>query len=120
MFGSHLLLTAGVLVFIVATLVVGFLFSTIARTQLQALQMTIFYLLPNIMITGFMFPFRGMPQWAQWLAEMLPCTHFLRIVRGVMLKGSTLAEVGPQFWPMLMFIGVVGALAIARYQQTLD
>jgi ABC-2 type transport system permease protein len=120
MFGSHLLLTAGVLVFIVATLVVGFLFSTIARTQLQALQMTIFYLLPNIMITGFMFPFRGMPQWAQWLAEMLPCTHFLRIVRGVMLKGSTLAEVGQQFWPMLLFIGVVGALAIARYQQTLD
>jgi ABC-2 type transport system permease protein len=120
MFGSHLLLTAGVLVFIVATLVVGFLFSTIARTQLQALQMTIFYLLPNIMITGFMFPYRGMPQWAQWLAEMLPCTHFLRIVRGVMLKGSTLAEVGQQFWPMLLFIGVVGALAIARYQQTLD
>ncbi len=120
MFGSHLLLTAGVLVFIVATLVVGFLFSTIARTQLQALQMTIFYLLPNIMITGFMFPFRGMPKWAQWLAEMLPCTHFLRIVRGVMLKGSTLAEVGHAFWPMLLFIGVVGALAIARYQQTLD
>jgi ABC-2 type transport system permease protein len=120
MFGSRLLLTAGVLVFIVATLVVGFLFSTIARTQLQALQMTIFYLLPNIMITGFMFPYRGMPQWAQWLAEMLPCTHFLRIVRGVMLKGSTLAEVGQQFWPMLLFIGVVGALAIARYQQTLD
>jgi ABC-2 type transport system permease protein len=120
MFGSHLLLTAGVLVFIVATLVVGFLFSTIARTQLQALQMTIFYLLPNIMITGFMFPYRGMPPWAQWLAEMLPCTHFLRIVRGVMLKGSTLAEVGPHFWPMLLFIGVVGALAMARYQQTLD
>ena len=120
MFGSHLLLTVGVLVFIVSTLTVGFLFSTIARTQLQALQMTIFFLLPNIMITGFMFPFRGMPTWAQWLAETLPCTHFLRIVRGVMLKGAGLAEVGPQFWPMLAFIGVVGALAIARYQQTLD
>jgi ABC-2 type transport system permease protein len=120
MFGSHLLLTVAVLVFIVATLAVGFLFSTVARTQLQALQMTIFYLLPNIMITGFMFPFRGMPTWAQWIAEMLPCTHFLRIVRGVMLKGSTLAEVGHEFWPMLLFIAVVGGLSMARYQQTLD
>ncbi len=120
MFGNHLLLTVGVLVFIVATLAVGFLFSTVARTQLQALQMTIFFLLPNIMITGFMFPFRGMPTWAQWLAEMLPCTHFLRIVRGVMLKGSTLAEVGHEFWPMLLFIAVVGGLSMARYQQTLD
>lgn len=120
MFGSHLLLTVAVLVFIVATLAVGFLFSTVARTQLQALQMTIFFLLPNIMITGFMFPFRGMPTWAQWLAEMLPCTHFLRIVRGVMLKGSTLAEVGHEFWPMLLFILVVGSLSMARYQQTLD
>lgn len=120
MFGSHLLLTVGVLVFIVATLVVGFLFSTVARTQLQALQMTIFYLLPNIMITGFMFPFRGMPTWAQWLAETMPCTHFLRIVRGIMLKGATLTEVGHHFWPMLAFIVVVGALALSRYQQTLD
>ncbi len=120
MFGSHLLLTVAVLVFIVATLAVGFLFSTVARTQLQALQMTIFFLLPNIMITGFMFPFRGMPTWAQWIAEMLPCTHFLRIVRGVMLKGSTLAEVGHEFWPMLLFIAVVGGLSMARYQQTLD
>jgi ABC-2 type transport system permease protein len=120
MFGSHLLLTVAVLVFIVATLAVGFLFSTVARTQLQALQMTIFFLLPNIMITGFMFPFRGMPTWAQWIAEMLPCTHFLRIVRGVMLKGSTLVEVGHEFWPMLLFIAVVGGLSMARYQQTLD
>jgi ABC-2 type transport system permease protein len=120
MVGNHLLLTVAVLVFIVATLAVGFLFSTVARTQLQALQMTIFFLLPNIMITGFMFPFRGMPTWAQWIAEMLPCTHFLRIVRGVMLKGSTLAEVGHEFWPMLLFILVVGGLSMARYQQTLD
>ncbi|MEY4767079.1 MAG: hypothetical protein RI907_3752 [Pseudomonadota bacterium] len=120
MFGSHLLLTVGVLVFIVSTLTVGFLFSTIARTQLQALQMTIFFLLPNIMITGFMFPYRGMPQWAQWLAETLPCTHFLRIVRGVMLKGSGWADVAPQFGPMLLFIVLIGALAIKRYQQTLD
>jgi ABC-2 type transport system permease protein len=120
MFGSHLLLTGAVLVFIVATLVVGFLFSTIARTQLQAMQMAIFFFLPNIMISGFMFPFRGMPTWAQWLGEALPVTHFLRIVRGVMLKGATLNEVGHELWPMLAFITAVGLLAMRRYRQTLD
>lgn len=120
MFGSHLLLTVAVLIFIVATLVVGFLFSTIARTQLQAMQMAIFFFLPNIMISGFMFPFRGMPTWAQWIGEMLPITHFLRVVRGVMLKGATLAEVGHEVWPMALFIMVVGGLAMLRYRQTLD
>lgn len=120
MFGSHLLLTMAVLIFIVATLVVGFLFSTIARTQLQAMQMAIFFFLPNIMISGFMFPFRGMPTWAQWLGEMLPVTHFLRVVRGVMLKGSTLVEVGHEMWPMALFIVLVGGLAMLRYRQTLD
>ena len=120
MFGSYLLLSAAVLVFIVATLVVGFLFSTIARTQLQAMQMSIFFFLPNIMISGFMFPFRGMPAWAQVLGEMLPNTHFMRVVRGVMLKGSTLADVGHELWPMLVFVGVVGTLAMLRYRQTLD
>lgn len=120
MFGSHLLLTVSVLVFIIATLVVGFLFSTIARTQLQAMQMGIFFFLPNIMISGFMFPFRGMPGWAQFLGELLPITHFLRVIRGVMLKGSTLAEVGHEIWPMALFIVVVGGLAMLRYRQTLD
>lgn len=120
MFGSYLLLSAAVLVFIIATLVVGFLFSTIARTQLQAMQMSIFFFLPNIMISGFMFPFRGMPTWAQVLGELLPNTHFMRVVRGVMLKGSTLADVGHELWPMLAFIAVVGTLAMLRYRQTLD
>jgi ABC-2 type transport system permease protein len=120
MFGSHLLLTASVLVFIVATLVVGFLFSTIARTQLQAMQMAIFFFLPNIMISGFMFPFRGMPIWAQWLGEMLPVTHFLRMVRGVMLKGSSWADISHEMWPMALFIVAVGGLAMLRYRQTLD
>jgi ABC-2 type transport system permease protein len=120
MFGSHLLLTAAVLIFIVATLLVGFLFSTIARTQLQAMQMGIFFFLPNIMISGFMFPFRGMPPWAQFIGEMLPITHFLRVVRGVMLKGSTLADVGHEVLPMAVFIVVVGGLAMLRYRQTLD
>jgi ABC-2 type transport system permease protein len=109
-----------VLIFIVATLGVGFLFSTIARTQLQAMQMAIFFFLPNIMLSGFMFPFRGMPRWAQWMGECLPVTHFLRVVRGVMLKGSTLAEVGHEMWPMALFIVLVGGLAMWRYRQTLD
>jgi ABC-2 type transport system permease protein len=120
MFGSHLLLSAAVLVFIVATLVVGFLFSTIARTQLQAMQMSIFFFLPNIMISGFMFPFRGMPTWAQWLGECLPITHFLRVVRGVMLKGSPLQDVIGQVWPMALFTLLIGTLALLRYRQTLD
>lgn len=120
MFGSHLLLSLTVLVFIIATLVVGFLFSTIARTQMQSTQMTIFYFLPNILLSGFMFPFRGMPTWAQWVGEVMPITHFLRVVRGIMLKGSTLAEVWPQLWPMALFTVVVGAIAMLRYRQTLD
>jgi len=120
MFGSYLLLTAAVLIFIVATLGVGFLFSTIARTQLQAMQMAIFFFLPNIMLSGFMFPFRGMPRWAQWIGQCLPVTHFLRVVRGVMLKGSTLAEVGHEMWPMALLIVLVGGLAMWRYRQTLD
>lgn len=120
MFGGYLLLTTAVLIFIVATLVVGFLFSTIARTQLQAMQMAIFFFLPNIMLSGFMFPFRGMPTWAQWIGEALPVTHFLRVVRGVMLKGSTLADVGHELWPMALFIVLVGGLAMWRYRQTLD
>lgn len=120
MAGSLLLLSAGLLLFIVATLSVGFMFSTIARTQIQSMQMTIFYYLPNILLSGFMFPFRGMPAWAQWIGELLPLTHFLRIVRGVMLKGATLIDITPQLWPMALFLFVVGALALKRYQQTLD
>ena len=120
MFGSHLLLSAAVLVFIIATLTVGFLFSTIARTQMQSMQMTIFFFLPNILLSGFMFPFRGMPAWAQVVGEALPITHFLRIVRGVMLKGATWPDVLPQIWPMGLFIVIVGALAMSRYRQTLD
>ena len=76
------------MLFIVATLGVGFAFSTMARSQMQSMQMTMFYFLPNILLSGFMFPFRGMPVWAQWIGEALPLTHFLRIVRGVMLKGA--------------------------------
>lgn len=118
--GAPLVLVAGLLVFIVANLTVGFLFSTIARNQLQAMQMSFFFFLPSILMSGFMFPFRGMPEWAQAIGEVLPLTHFLRVVRGVMLKGNALADVWPDIWPMLAFLGAVSILAIARYRQTLD
>jgi len=118
--GNPAALLFGLLVFIVANLAVGFLFSTIARNQLQAMQMSFFFFLPSILMSGFMFPFRGMPGWAQVIGEALPLTHFLRVVRGVMLKGSGLPDVWGEIWPMLAFLLAVSVLAIARYRQTLD
>jgi len=120
MFGNFLTLSAAIVLFIVATLGVGFAFSTIARSQMQSMQMTMFYFLPNILLSGFMFPFRGMPIWAQWIGEALPLTHFLRIVRAVMLKGAGWADVAPQTVPILIFIAVAAAVAMKRYRQTLD
>jgi len=120
MVGSLPLLLALIGVFVVANLAVGFTFSTFARNQLQAMQMAFFFFLPSILLSGFMFPFRGMPQWAQWIGELLPLTHFLRIVRGILLKGNGLAQVLPEFWPMLAFVGAAGALALLRYRKTLD
>ena len=120
MFGNFVLLSAAIVLFIVATLGVGFTFSTIARSQMQSMQMTMFFFLPNILLSGFMFPFRGMPRWAQWIGEALPLTHFLRIVRAVMLKGATTVDILPQTLPILVFIAVAGAVAMARYKQTLD
>jgi ABC-2 type transport system permease protein len=120
MFGNFVLLSSAIVLFIIATLGVGFAFSTIARSQMQSMQMTMFFFLPNILLSGFMFPFRGMPVWAQWIGEALPLTHFLRIVRGVMLKGAGLADVAPQTVPILAFIAVAAAVAMKRYKQTLD
>jgi ABC-2 type transport system permease protein len=120
MFGSFLLLAGALTAFIVATLCVGFTFSTFARSQMQSMQMTLFFFLPNILLSGFMFPFRGMPRWAQWLGEVLPLTHFLRIVRAVMLKGAELPAILPQLWPILAFMLAAGAIAMLRYRQTLD
>ena len=120
MVGSGPLLGAMIGVFIVANLAVGFTFSTLARNQLQAVQMTLFFFLPSMLLSGFMFPFRGMPRWAQWIGEVLPLTHFLRIVRGIMLKGAGLAELLPELGALLAFVAVVSAIAIARYRQTLD
>jgi ABC-2 type transport system permease protein len=120
MAGSFALLSAMVLLFILATLTVGFTFSTIARSQMQSMQMTMFYFLPNILLSGFMFPFRGMPGWAQSLGELLPLTHFLRIVRGIMLKGAGWAELWPQAAAMATFLAVVGGIAMLRYRQTIE
>jgi len=120
MHGSFVLLTAMVLLFITATLAVGYTFSTIARSQMQSMQMTIFYFLPNILLSGFMFPFRGMPRWAQVLGELLPLTHFLRIVRGIMLKGATWPDIWLEAAAITAFIGVVGTIAMLRYRQTID
>ena len=120
MLGSLAALGAGLVLFISANLAVGFLFSTLAKNQLQAMQMSFFFFLPSILMSGFMFPFRGMPQWAQVLGEILPLTHFLRVVRGVMLKGNGFVEAWPNLWPLALFLLAVAALAVARYQRTLD
>lgn len=120
MFGSFALLSGALLLFMLALLSIGFTFSTLAVSQVQSMQMTLFFFLPNVLLSGFMFPFRGMPRWAQWIGEVLPLTHFLRIVRAVMLKGAGLADVLPQTLPIAAFIVVVGAIALARYRQTLD
>ena len=118
--GSLLLLLMALIVFIAANLTVGFTFSTIARNQLQAMQMTFFFFLPSMLLSGFMFPFRGMPQWAQMLGEILPLTHFLRIVRGILLKGSGLAEILVELGAIALFMFIAGILALKRYRQTLD
>jgi len=120
MVGSFALLMAMIGVFIVANLGVGFTFSTVARNQLQAVQMTFFFFLPSMLLSGFMFPFRAMPVWAQWLGEVLPLTHFLRIVRGILLKGNTASQLLSELWPMLIFLLVAVVIALKRYRQTLD
>ena len=120
MVGSLLLLTTVLALYIAALLAIGFTFSTLARSQMQAMQMTMFFFLPSMLLSGFMFPYRGMPQWAQVIGEAIPLTHFLRIVRGIMLKGSGAAEVWPSVWPLAIILAVVTAIALKRYQRTLD
>ncbi|MFZ6734208.1 ABC transporter permease [Undibacterium sp. Ji42W] len=120
MMGSFNLLMSMIGVFILANLAVGFTFSTIAKNQLQAMQMTFFFFLPSMLLSGFMFPFRAMPEWAQVIGEALPLTHFLRIVRGILLKGNTAGQLAPELWPMLVFLLLAGFVALKRYRQTLD
>jgi ABC-2 type transport system permease protein len=120
MVGSLTLLSLVSVLFIAANLGVGFTFSTVAANQLQAMQMAIFFFLPSILLSGFMFPFRGMPEWAQWLGEILPLTHFLRIVRGILLKGNGAAEILPEVWPIAAFLLAAAVVALLRYRTTLD
>ncbi len=118
--GSLVLVYGVSFLFIAANLAVGITFSTLARNQLQAVQMAFFFFLPSILLSGFMFPFRGMPDWAQWIGSVLPLTHYLRIVRGVLLKGSGLADIAPELWPLLAFLVIAMAVGVKRYRQTLD
>ena len=118
--GSLATLYLAVLLFIAANLTLGLTFSSLARNQLQAMQMTFFFFLPSILLSGFMFPFRGMPGWAQAIGEMLPLTHFLRIVRGVLLKGNGFAEIGSEVWPIVLFMAVVSAIGLRSFRSTLD
>jgi len=120
MVGSLPLLLGVSLVFITANLAMGITFSTVAANQLQAMQMAFFFFLPSMLLSGFMFPFRGMPQWAQVLGEILPLTHFLRIVRGILLKGNGFPEVVRQLWQIALFAAITLAVGVKRYRQTLD
>lgn len=118
--GSLWLLLLAVLIFVMALVLLGYTISTVARTQMQALQLTVFFFLPSILLSGFMFPFRGMPVWAQWIGETLPLTHFLRVVRAVMLKGGELSTVASGIAVLVLFIFLYAALALSRFRRTLD
>ena len=118
--GSVTVLYLSVLLFIAANLMLGLTISSIARNQLQAMQMTFFFFLPSMLLSGFMFPFRGMPGWAQLIGEALPLTHFLRIVRGVLLKANGWAEIWPEAWPIALFGFVIMAIGLRTFRSTLD
>jgi ABC-2 type transport system permease protein len=118
--GSVALLTLALGLFIASNLVLGITFSTVARNQMQAIQMAQFTLLPSFLLSGFMFPFKGMPAWAQWAGELFPVTHALRIVRGILLKGNGFAEIAPDLWPIAVFTLAVTLVATWSYRVTLD
>ena len=120
MVGSLGLLLLVALVFIAANLAMGITFSTVAKNQLQAMQMSFFFFLPSLLLSGFMFPFRGMPRWAQAVGELFPLTHFLRIVRGILLKGNGLEDVALQLWQIALFTAVALTIGVKRYRRTLD
>jgi ABC-2 type transport system permease protein len=118
--GSVWAVYLAVLLFVAANLTVGITLSSLARNQLQAMQLTMFYFLPNLLLSGFMFPFRGMPQWAQWVGQALPLTHFNRLIRGILLKGNGWTELWPGIWPLMLFTVLVMTLAVRTYRRTLD
>ena len=118
--GDLVLLYFVLLVFIAANLTIGITFSTIARNQLQSMQMMVLYFMPSLLLSGFAFPFRGMPEWAQWIGNLLPLTHFMILVRGIMLKGNTMYELLPALWPIVAFMLVVLLAGLGFYRRTLD
>jgi len=118
--GSWVAFFFGFNLFIVVNLALGFLISTAARNQMQAMQLSVFTILPSILLSGFMFPFAGMPGWAQVLGTAVPATHFLRIIRAVMLKGGSVADVGPEYLSLVVILVVISLVAMLRYRQTLD
>jgi ABC-2 type transport system permease protein len=118
--GSVAVLYVVALLFIAANLTIGITLSSLAQNQLQAMQLTFFYFLPTMLLSGFMFPFRGMPGWAQAIGEVLPATHFMRLVRGILLKGNGWADLWPNIWPLMAFTVVVMAFALIFYRKTLD
>jgi ABC-2 type transport system permease protein len=118
--GSLGMLAALSTLFIATNLSIGYTFSTVAQNQLQAMQMTIMWFLPNILLSGFMFPFAGMPAWAQWIGEALPLTHYLRIVRAIMLKGSSVADLRYDAAALFVLMLVAMAIAVTRFRRTLD
>jgi len=118
--GNLLLLASLTTLFIATNLSVGYTFSTLAQNQLQAVQMAMMYFLPNMLLSGFLFPFAGMPLWAQWVGELLPLTHYLRIVRAIMLKGSTLADLHYDTLALAGLMLVAMLIAVTRFRRTLD
>ena len=118
--GALPLLLGGILLFVLALVILGYLISTVARTQMQAMQLTFFFFLPSLMLSGFMFPFRGMPGWAQVLGEIFPLTHFLRLIRGVMLKGADAATVAGPLAALALFVVLLAGAALLRFRRTLD
>ncbi|MCT8990035.1 ABC transporter permease [Chelativorans sp. SCAU2101] len=118
--GRMWLLLLAVLIFVMALVLLGYTISTVANTQMQALQLTFFFFLPSILLSGFMFPFRGMPFWAQWVGEIFPLTHFLRVVRAVMLKGADMPAVAFEIAVLAGFILAYAAIALTRFRRTLD
>jgi ABC-2 type transport system permease protein len=118
--GSFLAFLVAVTLFIFANLMLGYLISTAARTQMQAMQMTFFIFLPSILLSGFMFPFAAMPGWAQAIGECLPITHFLRIVREIVLKDAGFGDIVGDLWPLTLILLVLASLALLRFRRTLD
>jgi len=118
--GGLPLLLSTIFVFVLALVLLGYTISTVARSQMQAMQLTFFFFLPSMLLSGFMFPYRGMPAWAQTLGEVLPLTHFLRIVRGVMLKGAAFPAIASEVWALTAFVLIFATLALFRFRRTLD